>query len=98
MILKIYTKTVFREKFGRLLKGLKLLRAEINDIPVSIPILLKYYKIDTKQLKVDFISYKFDYALDEIKSYTFKIPNEIAEKILQENSTKSKSIRKESNE
>jgi hypothetical protein len=98
MILKIYAKTVFREKYGRLLKGLKILRAEINNIPVSIPVLMKYYKIDAKQLKVDFISYRFDYTLDEIKTFTFKIPKEIAEKILQENSSKSKSFSKESNE
>jgi hypothetical protein len=59
---------------------------------------MKYYKIDAKQLKVDFISYKFDYALDEIKTYTIKIPKEIAEKILNESSTKSKTIRKENEE
>jgi len=63
MMLKIYTKTVFRERFGKLLKGLKILRAEINNIPVSIPVLMKHYKIDAKQLKVEFISYRFDYAL-----------------------------------
>ena len=97
-MLKIYTKTVFRERFGKLLKGLKILRAEINNIPVSIPVLMKHYKIDAKQLKVEFISYKFDYALDEIKTYTLKIPKEIAEKILNESSSKSKTFSKEDND